>query len=167
MNTLDLLERIAASADEFRAVRQDIHRHPEIAFKERRTAGIVARLLREWGIEVEEGVGKTGVVGVIRAGDSLRSIGLRADMDALPIREASGVAYASVHDGLAHSCGHDGHTAMLLCAARYLAETRRFSGTVHLIFQPAEEGHAGARAMIEDGLFKKHPCDEVYALHNW
>jgi amidohydrolase len=167
MNTVDLLARIAATAAEFRAVRQDIHGHPELAFNERRTAAIVARLLRGWGIEVYEGLGKTGVVGVIRAGDSVRSIGLRADMDALPIREASGVAYASVHDGVAHSCGHDGHTAMLLCAARYLAETRRFSGTVRLIFQPAEEGQAGARAMIEDGLFKKYPCDEIYALHNW
>jgi hippurate hydrolase len=167
MNTVDLLERIAAIADKLRAVRQDMHAHPEIAFNERRTAGIVARLLREWGIEVYEGLGKTGVVGVIRAEGSVRSIGLRADMDALPIREASGVAYASVHEGVAHSCGHDGHTAMLLCAARYLAETRRFNGTVHLIFQPAEEGLAGARAMIEDGLFKKYPCDEIYALHNW
>lgn len=167
MNTVDLLTRIGAFAAELRAVRQDIHRHPELAYTERRTAGIVAGLLREWGIDVHEGLGKTGVVGVIRAGDSPRSIGLRADMDALPIREASGVAYASVHEGLAHSCGHDGHTTMLLCAARYLAETRRFSGTVRLIFQPAEEGKAGARAMIEDGLFEQHPCDEIYALHNW
>lgn len=167
MNTADLLARIAAIATELRAVRQDIHQHPEMAFNERRTAGIVARLLRGWGIEVYEGLGQTGVVGVIKGESSGRAIGLRADMDALPIREASGVAYASVHDGMAHSCGHDGHTAMLLCAARYLAETRRFSGTVHLIFQPAEEGRGGARAMIEDGLFKQYPCDEVYALHNW
>ena len=167
MNTADLLTRITTMAPEFCAVRQDIHLHPEMAFNEQRTAGIVAGLLRGWGIEVHEGLAKTGVVGVIRAGDSARSIGLRADMDALPIREASGVVYASVHDGVAHSCGHDGHTAMLLCAARYLAETRRFNGTVHLIFQPAEEGQAGARAMIEDGLFKMHPCDEIYALHNW
>jgi amidohydrolase len=167
MSTVDLLVRIAAIAAELRAVRQDIHRHPEVAFNERRTAGIVARLLREWGIGVYEGLGKTGVVGVIRAGDSPRSIGLRADMDALPIRETSGIAYASVHDGIAHSCGHDGHTTMLLCTARYLAETRQFSGTVRLIFQPAEEGRAGARAMIEDGLFEQHPCDEIYALHNW
>jgi hippurate hydrolase len=167
MNTVDLLARITAIASELRVVRQDIHRHPELAFDERRTAGIVTRFLREWGIEVHEGFGQTGVVGVIRAGDSPRSIGLRADMDALPIREASGVAYASVHEGLAHSCGHDGHTTMLLCAARYLAETRQFSGTVRLIFQPAEEGRAGARAMIEDGLFEQHPCDEIYALHNW
>ena len=167
MNTVDLLTRIAAFAAELRAVRQDIHRHPELAYNERRTAGIVAGLLRQWGIEVHEGLGKTGVVGVIRAGNSGRSIGLRADMDALPIREASGAAYASVHEGIAHSCGHDGHTAMLLCAARYLAETRRFSGTVRLIFQPAEEGLAGASAMIKDGLFEQHPCDEIYALHNW
>lgn len=167
MNTVELRARMAAISADFRAIRQDIHRHPEMAFNEHRTAGIVARSLRGWGIEVHEGVGKTGLVGVIRGGDSARSVGLRADMDALPIREASGAEYASVHDGVAHSCGHDGHTAMLLCAARYLAETRRFNGTVHLIFQPAEEGQAGARAMIEDGLFEKYPCDEIYALHNW
>jgi hippurate hydrolase len=159
--------RTAALAVEMRVVRQDIHRHPELAFKERRTAGKVAELLRAWDIPVYEGVGKTGVVGVISAGDSSRAIGLRADMDALPIREASGRAHASVHEGIAHSCGHDGHTAMLLCAARYLAETRRFNGRVHLIFQPAEEGEAGARAMMQDGLFERFPCAEVYALHNW
>lgn len=148
-------------------MRRDIHRHPELAFKEKRTAAVVAGLLREWGIEVHEGIGSTGVVGVIAAGNSARAIGLRADMDALPIRETSGAAHASVHDGIAHSCGHDGHTAMLLCAARYLAETRRFDGRVHLLFQPAEEGQGGARAMIEDGLFTRFPCSEVYALHNW
>jgi amidohydrolase len=162
-----ILERVSALAVEMRAVRHDIHRHPELGFEERRTAGKVAELLRAWNIPVYEGLGKTGVVGVIAAGDSSRAIGLRADMDALPIREASGRAHASVHEGIAHSCGHDGHTAMLLCAARYLAETRRFNGRVHLIFQPAEEGQAGARAMMEDGLFEKFPCAEVYALHNW
>src|SRR5260221_7046385 len=162
-----LLARMLELAPGMRAIRQDIHRHPELAYEEKRTAGIVAERLRAWGIAVHEGIGGTGVVGVLQAGSSKRAIGLRADMDALPIHEATGLPYESVHQGLAHSCGHDGHTSMLLCAARYLAETRRFDGRIHLIFQPAEEGKAGARAMIEDGLFEKFPCDEVYALHNW
>lgn len=162
-----LLARINELAAEMSAVRRDLHRHPELAYNETRTASAVAKLLRAWGIEVHEGIGKTGVVGVITSGESGKSIGLRADMDALPIRETSGAPHASVNAGVAHSCGHDGHTAMLLCAARYLAETRRFNGRVHLLFQPAEEGLAGARAMIEDGLFKRFPCAEVYALHNW
>lgn len=159
--------RIAELAADLRAVRRDIHRHPELAFQETRTAAVVAGLLREWGIEVHEGIGRTGVVGVIAAGKSGRAIGLRADMDALPILETSGTTYASAHEGVAHSCGHDGHTAMLLCAARYLAETRQFNGRVHLLFQPAEEGKGGGRAMVEDGLFSRFPCVEVYALHNW
>jgi hippurate hydrolase len=162
-----LLARIRELAADLREVRRDLHRHPELAYDEKRTASVVAKLLREWGIEVHECIGKTGVVGVIAAGDSGRAIGLRADMDALPIQETSGVPHASVNAGVAHSCGHDGHTAMLLCAARYLAETRRFNGRVHLLFQPAEEGLAGARAMIEDGLFRRFPCAEVYGLHNW
>jgi hippurate hydrolase len=162
-----LLARMLELAPEMRAIRQDIHRHPELAYQEKRTAAIVARNLRAWGIAVHEGIGQTGVVGVLEGGKSARAIGLRADMDALPIHERSGLAYESVHQGCAHSCGHDGHTAMLLCAARYLAETRRFDGRIHFIFQPAEEGMAGARAMIEDGLFEKFPCAEVYALHNW
>ena len=162
-----MMARMLELAAEMRAIRQDIHRHPELAYEEKRTASIVAARLREWGIEVHEGIGGTGVVGLLRAGTSARAIGLRADMDALPIREATGLAYQSVHDGLAHSCGHDGHTAMLLCAARYLAETRAFDGHVRFIFQPAEEGKAGARAMIEAGLFERFPCAEVYALHNW
>jgi amidohydrolase len=162
-----LLTRIHELAADMREVRRDLHRHPELAYNERRTAAVVAKLLREWGIEVHEGIGKTGVVGVIAAGNSGKAIGLRADMDALPIQETSGAPHASVHAGVAHSCGHDGHTAMLLCAARYLAETRRFNGRVHLLFQPAEEGLAGARAMIEDGVFERFPCAEVYALHNW
>ena len=152
---------------EMAAVRRDLHRHPELAYGEKRTASVVAKLLRDWGIEVHEGIGKTGLVGVIAGGDGNRAIGLRADMDALPIQETSGAPYASVHAGVAHSCGHDGHMAMLLCAARYLSETRRFAGRVHLLFQPAEEGLAGARAMIEDGLFERFPCAEVYGLHNW
>ena len=162
-----LLARITELAADMSEVRRDLHRHPELAYGEKRTASVVAKLLREWGIEVHEGIGRTGVVGVIAAGNSGNAIGLRADMDALPIQETSGAPHASVNAGVAHSCGHDGHTAMLLCAARYLAETRRFNGRVHLLFQPAEEGLAGARAMIEDGLFEKFPCTEVYALHNW
>ena len=162
-----LLAAMTALAPEMRAIRQDLHRHPELGFNERRTSALVAERLRAWGIPVHVGIGKTGVVGVIEAGHCARSIGLRADMDALPIQESSEAAHASAHQGIAHSCGHDGHTAMLLCAARYLAETRRFNGRVHLIFQPAEEGQAGARAMIDDGLFERFPCSEVYALHNW
>jgi amidohydrolase len=162
-----LLARINELAADMREVRRDLHRHPELAYGEKRTASVVARLLREWGIEVHEGIGKTGLVGVIAAGNSDKAIGLRADMDALPIQETSGAPHASVHAGVAHSCGHDGHMAMLLCAARYLAETRRFDGRVHLLFQPAEEGLAGARAMIDDGLFERFPCAEVYGLHNW
>jgi amidohydrolase len=154
-------------AEEMRAIRHDIHQHPELGFNEWRTSALVAERLRAWDIEVHERIGKTGLVGVIRGGSSTRAIGLRADMDALPIHESSGAPYASIHRGVAHSCGHDGHTAMLLCAARYLAQTRRFNGRVHLIFQPAEEGQAGAQAMIEDGLFERFPCAEVYALHNW
>lgn len=166
-NERDVWSRIIGMSADLLEVRRDIHRHPELGFKEKRTAALVARLLREWGIEVHEGIGRTGVVGVIAAGNSDRSIGLRADMDALAIRETSGSPHASVHDGVAHSCGHDGHAAMLLCAARYLAETRRFNGRVHLLFQPAEEGQGGARAMVQDGLFARFPCAEVYALHNW
>jgi amidohydrolase len=162
-----LLARVRELAVEMSAVRRDLHRHPELAYEEKRTAAVVANLLKQWGIAVHEGIGRTGVVGVIAAGSSARAIGLRADMDALPIQETSGAAHASIHTGVAHSCGHDGHTAILLCAARYLAETKRFNGRVHLLFQPAEEGLAGARAMIEDGLFERFPCAEVYGLHNW
>jgi amidohydrolase len=154
-------------AEEMRAIRHDIHRHPELGFKESRTSALVAERLRAWGIPVHERIGKTGLVGVLSAGTSERAIGLRADMDALPINETSGAPHTSIHQGISHSCGHDGHTAMLLCAARYLAETRRFNGRVHLIFQPAEEGQAGAQAMIDDGLFDRFPCAEIYALHNW
>jgi amidohydrolase len=162
-----LLTAMSELAGEMRAIRHDIHRHPELGFNEWRTSALVAERLRAWGIPVHEHVGKTGLVGVLSAGTSDRAIGLRADMDALPIHETTGVAHASIHQGISHSCGHDGHTAMLLCAARYLAQTRRFNGRVHLIFQPAEEGQAGARAMIDDGLFARFPCAEIYALHNW
>jgi amidohydrolase len=162
-----LLAAMSKLAQEMRAVRHDIHRHPELGFNEWRTSALVAERLRGWGVTVHERIGKTGLVGVLSAGTSDRAIGLRADMDALPIRETSGAPHASTHQGISHSCGHDGHTAMLLCAARYLAQTRRFNGRVHLIFQPAEEGQAGAQAMIDDGLFERFPCAEIYALHNW
>jgi amidohydrolase len=162
-----MLAVMSELAQEMRTIRHDIHRHPELGFNERRTSALVAERLRAWGITVHERIGKTGIVGVLSAGGSDRAIGLRADMDALPINETSGAPHASIHQGISHSCGHDGHTAMLLCAARYLAETRRFNGRVHLIFQPAEEGQAGAQAMIDDGLFERFPCAEIYALHNW
>ena len=149
------------------ALRRDLHAHPELAFEERRTAGIVAIALRLLGLEVHEGLAGTGVVGTLRHGRSGRAIGLRADMDALPMAEQSRLGHASRHAGVHHGCGHDGHTAMLLGAARQLARTRRFDGTVHFIFQPAEEGRGGARVMVEQGLFERFPCDAVYALHNW
>ncbi len=149
------------------ALRRDLHAHPELAFQERRTAGIVAAALRLLGLEVHEGLGGTGVVGTLRHGTSGRSVGLRADMDALPMAEQSRLGHASRHAGAHHGCGHDGHTAMLLGAARHLARTRLFDGTVHFIFQPAEEGQGGARVMVEQGLFERFPCDAVYALHNW
>ena len=160
------VEGIEALAGDMTAWRRDIHAHPELGFQEKRTSDFVASQLESFGIEVHRGVGKTGVVGVLRAGKSSRSIGLRADMDALPIQEANTFAHRSKHDGRMHACGHDGHTAMLLGAAKYLAATRRFDGTVHFIFQPAEEGIGGARAMIEDGLFKRFPCEAVFGMHN-
>nr|WP_156618472.1 M20 aminoacylase family protein [Agrobacterium vitis] len=149
------------------AIRHDIHQHPEIGFEEVRTSGIVAEKLASWGIEVHRGYGKTGVVGRLRGKNAgNRSIGLRADMDALPMPEETGLPFASVYPGKFHGCGHDVHTTILLGAARYLAETRDFAGTVTFIFQPAEEGLGGARAMIADGLFKDFPVDEIYGLHN-
>jgi amidohydrolase len=152
---------------EIAAIRQDIHAHPELGMEEARTSALVARELRALGVEVTEGVGRFGVVGTIRGSrPGNRSVGLRADMDALQIPEATGAPYASRNPGLMHACGHDGHTAMLLGAARYLAAHRDFAGTVHLIFQPAEEGRGGAQAMLEDGLFERFPCDAVYGLHN-
>ena len=165
---MTILPKIDAFADELTAIRQDLHAHPELGFEETRTARIVADALRVYGVdEVHEGIGGTGVVGLIRGtGGGNRRVGLRADMDALPIEEASGVPYASRTPGRMHACGHDGHTTMLLGAARYLAETRDFDGTVVLIFQPAEEGLGGARRMIEEGLFERFPCDEIYGMHN-
>ena len=151
------------------ALRRDLHANPELGFQEHRTSALVAERLRELGAEVHTGIGKTGVVGVIHGANakSGRSIGLRADMDALPITEENEFAYRSTKSGLMHACGHDGHTTMLIGAAQYLATTRNFDGTVYLIFQPGEEGYAGAKAMIDDGLFERFPADEVYALHNW
>lgn len=154
---------------ELTALRRDLHANPEIGFKELRTSGIVAGALEALGIEVHRGIGGTGVVGVVRGkkSDSGRMIGIRADMDALPIVEENDVAHCSVNAGLMHACGHDGHTAILLGTAKYLAENRNFNGTAVLIFQPAEEGLGGAKAMLDDGLFDKFPCDAIYALHNW
>lgn len=147
--------------------RRDLHANPELGFAEHRTSDRIAAALDALGLEVDRGIGGTGLVGVLRAGSSDRAIGLRADMDALPIQEQTGLAHASRSPGVFHGCGHDGHVAMLLGAAQHLARTRRFDGTVHLIFQPAEEGLAGARAMVEDGLFERFPCSRVFALHNW
>jgi hippurate hydrolase len=147
--------------------RRDIHAHPELGFNEHRTSDRIAALLGEAGIEVHRGIGGTGLVGVLKAGNSDRAIGLRADMDALPIQEQTGVPHASCTPGVFHGCGHDGHVAMLLGAAQHLARTRRFDGTVNFIFQPAEEGLAGARAMVEEGLFDRFPCERIFALHNW
>ncbi len=152
-----LIADMRAQADEFVALRRDIHQHPELAFDEHRTAALVAGKLREWGYAVECGLGGTGVVGQLVRGQGKRRLGLRADMDALPIEEATGLAYASRHDGVMHACGHDGHTAMLLAAARRLAEHGRFDGTLTLIFQPAEEGQGGAEAMLADGLLERFP----------
>lgn len=147
--------------------RRDIHANPELAYEEHRTAKKIAEALSELGLEVHTGIGRTGLVASLKVGNSDRTIGLRADMDALPIHEETGLPYASRNPGVFHGCGHDGHVSMLLGAAQHLANTRRFDGTVHFIFQPAEEGEAGARAMIEDGLFERFPCDRVFAFHNW
>jgi len=158
--------RIVEYHDDLTNWRRDIHAHPELGFEEQRTADVVAKKLAEFGCEVFRGIGRMGVVGRLRAGASLRSIGLRADMDALPIQEATNLPYRSRHEGRMHACGHDGHTAMLLGAARYLAETRNFDGTVHFIFQPAEEGLGGGEAMVQDGLFERFPCDTIFGMHN-
>ena len=149
------------------AFRRDIHANPELGFCEHRTAGRIAEQLRALGLEVHEGIGQTGVVAVLRNGTSARSIGLRADMDALPIQEQTNLPYASKTEGVFHGCGHDGHVAMLLGAAQHLTRTRNFDGTINFFFQPAEEGQGGAREMIKDGLFDRFPCDRVFGLHNW
>ena len=165
---MQLAEGILALQAEIKTIRRDIHAHPELRFEEHRTARLVAERLQAWGLEVSTGIGGTGVVGTLRRGTSTRSIGLRADMDALPLQEANQFKHRSVFQGKMHACGHDGHTAMLLAAARHLSQAEgRFDGTVHFIFQPGEEGGAGALKMIEDGLFQRFPCDEVYGIHNW
>ncbi|MBB3569550.1 M20 aminoacylase family protein [Rhizobium sp. BK491] len=158
---------IAAYLDEIVALRHDLHQYPELAFQEHRTAKKVASLLAEWGYDVATGIAGTGVVATLRRGSGKRSIGIRADMDALPIEEATGLDYASSNPGVMHACGHDGHTSILLAAARYLAESGNFSGTLRLIFQPAEEIGAGARKMLSEGLFDRFPVDAVFGLHNW
>jgi amidohydrolase len=163
---MQIIQRIGEFHDDLTEWRHDIHAHPELGFEEQRTSDLVAQKLAQFGCEVFRGIGKTGVVGRLRAGNSARSIGLRADMDCLPIQEANDVPYRSRNHGRMHACGHDGHTAMLLGAARYLAETRDFDGAVHLIFQPAEEGVGGGKAMVEDGLFDRFPCDAIFGMHN-
>ncbi|MBZ9772378.1 M20 aminoacylase family protein [Mesorhizobium sp. CO1-1-8] len=164
---MPVLPLIAGFADELVSIRHDLHANPEIGFEETRTCGIVADALKAWGLETHTGIGKTGVVGILRGrqGDG-RTVGIRADMDALPMQEATDLPFRSTFPGRFHGCGHDGHTTMLLGAARYLAETRNFAGTAVLIFQPAEEGLGGARAMLADGLFSRFPCDEIYGMHN-
>lgn len=164
---MDLIHQLRAEQARHATLRRDIHAHPELAFEEHRTAALVAEHLESLGIETHRGVGRTGVVGVIRAGSSSRAIGLRADMDALPITERNDFHHHSRHPGRMHACGHDGHTTMLLAAAEYLAAHRGFDGSVVLLFQPAEEGEGGAREMIEDGLFERFPMDAVFGMHNW
>ena len=161
-----LRDAIRARVGEFIQLRRDIHQHPELAFEEHRTSDLVAAKLESWGYAVHRGLGGTGVVGTLTRGTGKRRLGLRADMDALPIQEATGVAWASSKAGLMHACGHDGHTAMLLAAAKALASDATFDGTLNLIFQPAEEGGGGAVRMMADGLFERHPCDAVFAMHN-
>ncbi len=162
----DKLQALQAEAETFIAVRRDIHRHPEMGYKEYRTSDLVAEQLSAWGYQVTRGLGGTGLVGQLKKGTGERRIGIRADMDALPIDEATGLPYASCNAGIMHACGHDGHTAMLLAAAKHLAQHGRFSGTLNVIFQPAEEGLGGAKKMMEDGLFKQFPCDAIFAMHN-
>ena len=164
---MHLIPEIVTQRPGLEALRRDLHAHPELCFNEFRTADVVAAKLTEWGIPVHRGLGTTGVVGIVKSGSSSRAIGLRADMDALPMQETNTFAHASTQPGKMHACGHDGHTAMLLAAAQYLATHRHFDGTVVLIFQPAEEGGGGAREMIRDGLFDKFPMDAVFGMHNW
>lgn len=167
IGSASLIESIVADAPSIVALRRDIHAHPELAFQEERTSNLIARTLSNWGIPVHRGLGKTGIVGIIKNGTSSRAIGLRADIDALPISEHNTFPHASVHSGRMHACGHDGHTAMLLAAAKRFATNRTFDGTVYLIFQPAEEGGGGAREMIKDGLFERFPMQAVFGIHNW
>jgi amidohydrolase len=164
---MKLIEPILADAAEVTAIRRDIHAHPELCFQEERTADVIAKALTDWGIPIHRGLGKTGVVGIVKNGSSSRAVGLRADIDALPMTEHNTFAHASKHAGKMHACGHDGHTAMLLAAAKHLAKHRHFDGTVYLVFQPAEEGGGGAREMIQDGLFDLFPMEAMFGAHNW
>ena len=166
VNTMAIPAGIADLEDEMIALRRQIHAHPELAYEEVATGDLVTERLEAWGYTVHRGLGKTGVVGQLKVGNGTRRLGLRADMDALPIHEQTGLPYASKLPGKMHACGHDGHTAMLLAAAKHLAREKSFDGTLNLIFQPAEEGLAGAKKMLEDGLFERFPCDAVFAMHN-
>lgn len=163
---MKIIPEIAANKDEMVAWRRDIHAHPELAYEEERTAGLVAERLEEWGLAVHRGLATTGVVGTLSTGNG-PTVGLRADMDALPIQETNSFGHRSLHDGKMHACGHDGHTTMLLGAARYLAESQEFSGTIRFIFQPAEEAAGGAKVMMDDGLFELFPVNAVFGMHNW
>ena len=164
---MNIIDSIVGHAAEIQAVRRDIHAHPELCFEEQRTADVIAAKLAEWGIPVHRGLGGTGVVGIVRNGTSSRAVGLRADIDALPMTEHNTFAHASRHVGRMHACGHDGHISMLLAAAKHFSQQRAFDGTVYLIFQPAEEGGGGAREMIKDGLFEQFPMEAVFGMHNW
>lgn len=164
---MKLIDSILADASAIRALRRDIHAHPELCFEEERTSDLIAKALTEWGIPIHRGLGKTGVVGIVKNGTSSRAVGLRADIDALPMTEHNHFEHASRHPGKMHACGHDGHTAMLLAAAKHLSKHRDFDGTIYLVFQPAEEGGGGAREMIKDGLFEKFPMEAMFGAHNW
>jgi len=162
-----LVKEIIEHEEEMIKIRRDFHAHPELGFEEHRTSDIIAALLLKWGYQVDRGIGKTGLVGTLQVGSGEKRLGIRADMDALPMQELAAVDYVSQYPGKMHACGHDGHCAILLSAAKYLAETRNFSGTLHLIFQPSEESIGGARVMIEEGLFQRFPCDAIFGLHNY
>ncbi|TMH10173.1 MAG: amidohydrolase [Betaproteobacteria bacterium] len=162
-----LIDSILADAAAIAAVRRDIHAHPELCFEEQRTSDVIAKQLTDWDVPIHRGMGKTGVVGIIRNGSSARAVGLRADIDALPMTEHNRFAHASQYAGKMHACGHDGHVAMLLAAAKHLSKHRNFDGTVYVVFQPAEEGGGGAREMIKDGLFDKYPMEAIFGAHNW
>lgn len=162
----NILKAIAESEEKFTLIRHQIHQHPEVGFEETKTSDLIAGLLKDWGYEVHRGLAKTGVVGTLKAGDSGKRLGIRADIDALPMSENNGKEWSSTLPGKFHGCGHDGHTAILLCAAEYLAKTRQFDGTLHVIFQPAEELLYGGKVMVDDGLFRQFPCDAIFAMHN-
>ena len=164
---MKLIDTILADAPAITAIRRDLHKHPELCFHEERTADVIAQALTDWGIPIHRGLGKTGIVGIVKNGSSDRAVGLRADIDALPMTERNQFPHASSYLGRMHACGHDGHTAMLLAAAKHLATHRNFDGTVYLVFQPAEEGGGGAREMIKDGLFEKFPMEAMFGAHNW